>query len=164
MAAASAGDIHVGPVSVPAVQHQSAPSAIIHTSSHLHHRHHHHHHHSQNHQTLPLQHNNHIANIPQQSQRISYVQRAGNGNHVNVVSEVVDDAPVVQGPVTKSVIPQQQQRGPNVAPGWRRHISNGEIIYVRWVIRKIYLFLALYFSQCLNGAIINMRCVHLDFL
>lgn len=127
MAAASAGDIHVGLVSVPAVQHQSAPSAIIHTSSQLHHRHHH----SQNHQTLPLQqqNNSHIANIPQQSQRISYVQRAGNGNHVNVVSEVVDDASVVQGPVTKSVIPQL--RGPNVAPGWRRHISNGEIIYVR---------------------------------
>lgn len=156
MAAASAGDIHVGPVSVSAVQHQSAPSTIIHTSSstQLHHHHNHHHH----------QHNNHIANIPQQSQRISYVQRAGNGKHVNVVSEVVGDAPVVQGPVTKSVIPQQQQRGPNVAPGWRRHISNGEIIYVRWVLRKIHLIFSIIFQISLKDALIIMRGVHSDFL
>lgn len=51
-------------------------------------------------------------------QRLSYVQRSG--SQLNVVSGC--------GPVTVSAI---QQRGPNVAPGWRRQVNNGEIIYLR---------------------------------
>lgn len=51
-------------------------------------------------------------------QRLSYVQRSG--SQLNVVSGC--------GPVTVSAI---QQRGPNVAPGWRRQVNNGEIIYIR---------------------------------
>lgn len=51
-------------------------------------------------------------------QRLSYVQRTG--SQLNVVSGC--------GPVTVSAI---QQRGPNVAPGWRRQVNNGEIIYIR---------------------------------
>lgn len=51
-------------------------------------------------------------------QRLSYVQRSG--SQLSVVSGC--------GPITVSAI---QQRGPNVAPGWRRQVSNGEIIYIR---------------------------------
>ncbi|KAJ6639144.1 Methyl-CpG-binding domain protein 5 [Pseudolycoriella hygida] len=40
-------------------------------------------------------------------------------NQLNVVSGC--------GPVTVSAI---QQRDPNVAPGWRRQVNNGEIIYI----------------------------------
>lgn len=50
--------------------------------------------------------------------RLSYVQRSG--SQLNVVSGC--------GPVTVSAI---QQRGPNVAPGWRRQVNNGDIIYIR---------------------------------
>ncbi|XP_037029921.1 methyl-CpG-binding domain protein 5 isoform X2 [Bradysia coprophila] len=61
----------------------------------------------------------HLHQQQQQSfqQRLSYVQRSG--SQLNVVSGC--------GPVTVSAI---QQRGPNVAPGWRRQVNNGEIIYI----------------------------------
>lgn len=54
---------------------------------------------------------------PSFQQRLSYVQRTG--SQLSVVSGC--------GPVTVSAI----QRGPNVAPGWRRQVNNGEIIYIR---------------------------------
>lgn len=62
----------------------------------------------------------HLHPQQQQSfqQRLSYVQRSG--SQLSVVSGC--------GPVTVSAI---QQRGPNVAPGWRRQVNNGEIIYLR---------------------------------
>lgn len=54
---------------------------------------------------------------PSFQQRLSYVQRTG--SQLSVVSGC--------GPLTVSAI----QRGPNVAPGWRRQVNNGEIIYIR---------------------------------
>lgn len=43
------------------------------------------------------------------------------------------------------IVQQQQQqlhinRGPNIAPGWRRQISDGEVLYIRYVVVYIYLF------------------------
>lgn len=47
--------------------------------------------------------------------------------------------------------PSQQTTsfGPNVAPGWRRQLSDGGIVYFRWVTAiRLSLYLSLVLSQC----------------
>lgn len=66
-----------------------------------------------------------LINQNQQHQRLPYLQRAGSGGQINIISGCSSS-------ITPTIVTsQQQQQGPNVAPGWRRQSSNGDIVYVR---------------------------------
>lgn len=153
MAAASAGAIHAGSaVSLPDAQQQQQQQ--------LSHHHQNTHvigasqvqhqqplnHHIQQQQQPSSQHHQLIqqsaAQQQQQTQRISYVQRAGNGTHVTVSNGIDGGVGGVSAGSECAMVttPSQQQtssstpagqRGPNVAPGWRRYILDGDVIYVR---------------------------------
>lgn len=103
MAAASAGALQSSagtPLSVSGIQH---PSQIQQQQNQSH---------NQNPQS-------------QQHQRLPYLQRAGSGGQINILSGCGS------GSNATTIVSSQHQRGPNVAPGWRRHTSNGDIIYIR---------------------------------
>lgn len=64
----------------------------------------------------------------QQHQRFPFLQRAGSGSQINIISGCNSST---ASTVVTNQQQQQRQQGPNVAPGWRRQASNGDIVYVR---------------------------------
>lgn len=64
----------------------------------------------------------------QEQQRLPYVQRAEHSGNQNLVNNC-----------STTIVTTVQQRGANVAPGWRRHLSNGEIVYIRYVLLCFYI-------------------------